>query len=182
MDQTRNRLSQDQDHSPGSSLLGHAHRWAGGALLLAALVGCEVVPDRVGVGAGRSFADGSHLASSRTESYSSLYNDRNDDIDTVWIYGEWDLKPQKVEFVTAPRAWSYLDDLPPREVQTIYPPQEPEPPVEEEQDPVGLLKEGLEVLEETSTSTFEKLMWLIGGLALLGVVFFGLRIVIKKKG
>lgn len=175
-----------------NGLMGRAHHWAISCCCLC-LLACSIGPDRVGVGVGRSFGSGSHLATSGGGSDSgssreSLRDARNGDIDSAWVYGEWDLKPQKVQIVQQ-GPWSYLDETPLYRKLEPDEPKDPGPPViildhgahQDPDDEADILAKGLKAVADTEWSTIEKILYLSLILSLLFGVFFGFKFVIKKR-
>jgi len=171
------------------------------SLCVLLLASCEFAPDRIGIGVGQTFMDGSHLAqgdSRYDNSNSSLFNDSDDDRTSIFVYGEWDTRNPNEDLIHAIRAAAAgaramalevmseaLRSRPaPVPVVPVVPividhgaDQEPTP----EETAVDLLREGTEVIDGMSTTTFERFMWILGGLIALLLALFGLKVVIKKK-
>ncbi len=172
MDEESRGFDQAEDGQNGNSLLGHAHHWTSGSLLLAVLA-CSLVPDRIGVGGGHTFNSGSHLGSAWNPD--RLTNDRNKDSNNVFVYAEYDIKPQKTEIVNLQE---FLR-TPPSKLPELYTPwDDGEPDI---LYGIDMLSEGLDVIEDTSWSTIEKIVYLSTAFAVLGLVIFGLKITMKKK-
>lgn len=176
------------------------NRWAsvGWSLLFAVgLVACEVVPDRIGVGAGHTFNRGSHLATTARESGSSLRNEDNGDSQSLFVYAEYDLKPMRVELL--PREIEFYERVGhPLAVQDVYPkpaevfleprtePLPPNPPEADEQDVVNqhldTAERVVDIAEDTSWDAFWRIiiavLVVISG---VGLYFFITRRRAKKK-
>lgn len=158
------------------------NRWAGfGSMLgcLVSCVACSLTPDRIGVGAGHTFNRGSHLSTTAMESSgSSLRNNDNADNQSVFVYAEYDLKPQRV--MVMPMDYAKMQGLygPPRPIEiTVTKAAEQEPvktePLPPNDDPVkGQIdnaRQALELIESSSWDTY----WKAAGYTALGLCGVG---------
>ena len=115
--------------------------------ILLLLSSCSLSPDRVGLGVGRTFADGNHLEYDGWD----IRNADNDDLTTAWVYGEWDLKPQVVRLET-PREAPQLTTWDRRLVKIESTSQE---------DQLDVAEQTLSLVESTAWETLWKVALLV---------------------
>ncbi len=129
------------------------------------------MPDSISIEAGRTFNQGSHLELDQPYRARNAGNEDSNYIGftvhylikpTETIITNWSDFPQQVPLSRMPEFVREFDD--PDFGDT----------------PIDMLEQGLDVIEDTSWSTIEKVIYLLTALAVLGVVFFGLKAKFRK--